>query len=82
MAQAEGWLGLTYPEAIPRSPHAERELWLIRQAQTRANWRRLFAAVDYLRRLPPRVARLPLRLVLTPAWLPAKLKSLRKNRDA
>lgn len=82
LAQAEGWLGLTYPEAIPRSPHAERELWLIRQAQTRANWRRLFAAVDYLRRLPPRVARLPLRLVLTPAWLPAKLKSLRKNRDA
>jgi hypothetical protein len=76
LAQAEAWLGLPYPQAVPRSPHATRELRLIRKAQTQPAWRRLFTGLDYFRCLPPRLARLPLRLVLTPAWLPRKIGQL------
>lgn len=74
LAQAEHWLGLAYPPSLPRSPSAGRELWFQERALTHVGWRRLFAALDTAARLPPRLVRLPLRLMLTPDWLPWRLR--------
>lgn len=81
LAQAEDWLGLAYPPALPRAWSARRELWLQERVLTRAGWRRLFVLLDAAARLPPRLARLPLRLILTPGWLPWRLRLWRAERS-
>ena len=82
LAQAEHWLGLTYPPDLPRVASARRELWLQERVLTRPGWRRLFVILDTAAGLPPRVARLPLRLLLTPGWLPWRLRVWREGRLA
>jgi hypothetical protein len=75
-ALAEHWLGLAYPQALPRSSRQKRELWLTeRVAESRA-WSRGFWFHDALLRLPPRLLRLGPRIVRQPGYLPVKLKSL------
>jgi hypothetical protein len=66
----------------PREDNANfLQLWLQQRVMTRRGWRWFFAGVDFAATLPPRLYRLPLRLVLTPGWLLCKLKGLR-NRGA
>ena len=71
---------LAYPPGLPRAASARRELWLQGRVLTSAGWRRLFVALDTAAGLPPRLARLPLRLVLTPGWLPWRLRAWREGK--
>jgi hypothetical protein len=81
LAQAEDWLGLAYPPALPRTASVRRELWLQERVLTRPGWRRALTALDVAARLPPRFGRLPLRLLLTPGWLPWRLRVWRAGRS-
>jgi hypothetical protein len=74
LAQAEHWLGLAYPPGLPRAPSAGRELWLQGRVLTSVGWRRLFTVLENGAILILRLGRLPLRLVLTPSWLPWRLR--------
>ena len=81
LAQAEHWLGLAYPPALPRTASARWELWLQGLVLTSAGWRRLPTALETGATLVGRLARLPLRLVLTPGWLPWRLRVWRDARS-
>jgi hypothetical protein len=74
--QAERWLGLPYPEALPRSPHQRRELWLIERVATQSRWHRWLTLYDLLCRLPRRVVNLLIRLIVMPVYFPAKFRAL------
>ncbi|EGV15851.1 nucleotidyltransferase family protein [Thiocapsa marina] len=81
LGQAESWLGLPYPRTAMRAPSTPRELWLIEQVERHDVLRRAFAVYSEALRMPRRLARLPLRLVHTPGWFPAKFRALRQTRS-
>ena len=75
-AMAEHWLGLPYPESLPRSPHQQRELSLTeRVAESRA-WSRGFRLYDDALRLPRRLLGLGVRLVQAPGYFPARARAV------
>ena len=79
-ALAEYWLGLPYPESLPRSPRQSRELWLTeRTAESRA-WSRGFRLYDGALRLPRRLWNLGVRLVQAPGYFPARARVAFRHR--
>ncbi len=72
-AQAEHWLGLPYPETLPRSPWQGRELWLSARVATAARWYWLLTGYDLLCETPGRAGELLHRLVVMPGYFPMQL---------
>ena len=81
-ALAEHWLGLPYPESLPRSPHQRRELWLTERAAESLTWSRGFRFYDGALRLPRRLWGLGVRLAQAPGYFPMRVKALRHPKAA
>ena len=75
-ALAEHWVGLPYPESLPRSPRQNRELWLIERAAESRTWAKSFRAYGQLWQLPPRLLRFGKRVWQKPGYIPFRLKAL------
>jgi hypothetical protein len=73
-ALAEHWLGLPYPESLPRSPHQRRELWLTQRAEESLAWAQGFHLYDIALRLPRRMLGLGVRAFNDPGYFPARAK--------
>ena len=73
-ALAEQWLGLPYPEGLPRSPHQRRELWLTQRAEESLAWAQGFHLYDIALRLPRRMLGLGVRAFNDPGYFPARAK--------
>ena len=79
-AMAEHWLGLPYPESLPRSPNQQRELWLTERVAESLAWSRGFRLYDGALRLPRRLWNLGVRLVQAPGYFPARTRVAFRHR--
>ncbi len=79
-ALAEHWLGLPYPECLPRSPNQQRELGLTERAAESRAWSRGFHLYDGALRLPRRLWGLGVRLVQAPGYFPARVRDVYRHR--
>lgn len=79
-ALAEHWLGLPYPDSLPRSPRQNRELWLTERTAESRTWARGFRAYGQLLRLPPRLLRFGKRVLQNPGYVPYAAKAWLDSR--
>ena len=79
-ALAEHWLGLPYPESLPRSPRQNRELWLTGRAAESRAWAKSFRTYGQLLRLPPRLLRFGKRVLQKPGYVPFVAKAWLDSR--
>ena len=80
-ALAEHWLGLPYPESLPRSPRQNRELWLTERAAESRAWAKSFRAYGQLLRLPPRLLGFGKRVWQKPGYVPFAAKAWLDSRN-
>lgn len=80
-ALAERWLGLPYPDGMPRSRRERRELWFFEIIATKPAAFRFAMAAHALAKLPRRLANLIVRLWDNPAYFSDRLRDWFRKPD-